>query len=81
MICLNFFFAIAAYLFLFILLLFWSWIFYNSNRYGDFPRLNVKFFQQCPICSHLFFNDEAKGVLTCPRCDSLIKEGEGGRLR
>lgn len=78
MISINFFVAIAGYLFLFILLLFCVWLLYNNNVGKEYPGLNVKFFRQCPICSHLFFDDEPKEVLVCPRCNSLIKiEKEG----
>jgi hypothetical protein len=76
MISINFLWAVAAYLFIFILLLFCNWLFYNYTRIDEDLSLNLKFFRHCPICSHIFFDYSEGKISACPRCNSLIRQEE-----
>ena len=51
---LNFSVAIAAYLCFSIFLVFALWIFYNFHRNGILD--DSKYLQQCPYCTHIFFD-------------------------
>jgi hypothetical protein len=54
-----------------LLLVFVLWIrynFFNSKEIDD----QIHFFQQCPYCTHIFFDYEDRRVKTCPKCKSLL---------
>jgi len=71
MISLDFFVAIALYLFLILLLVFGRWIFYNYNE-NQSAGFESKYLQQCPYCTYLFFDYEESKLKICPRCESYI---------
>ncbi len=70
--------AVSSYIFFGLALVIGKWIFYNSN--GDkeiFER--SEFLEQCPYCTHLFFDYQRSHLKVCPRCQSYlsVNPGEG----
>lgn len=71
MIALDFYFAIAAYLSLAIVLVLGPWIFYTYND-KDSMVIESQYLRQCPYCTHLFFDYDESKLTMCPRCESYI---------
>ena len=50
-----------------------NWIFYNYFREEEGDSKNeTKYFQQCPYCTHLFFDYADEPLKICPNCKSYI---------
>ena len=63
--------AIAIYIFLIVGLVIGKWIFYNlSEDNGVYER--SEFLEQCPYCTHLYFDYQRSGLKVCPRCQSYL---------
>lgn len=79
MIKIDFFWAIAVYIFLMISLVIGHWIFYTSRKEKDVFN-DTKFFQECPYCTYMFFNEEEGDRKMCPKCHSYmnIKDNQSG---
>ena len=78
MIALDFTLAISLILSFALLLVFGLWIRYNfiDNNKIDYQ---TNFFQQCPYCTHIFFDYRQSGVKICPKCKSLLGNNERKR--
>lgn len=63
--------AITTGIFIFLFLVFVSWIFYNFKRPLD-PSTKTDDLLQCPICSMVIFDYRKSGFLICPHCHSLV---------
>ena len=71
MIQIDFFLAIALYLFLTIGLVIGYWVFYNDSD-EDSMTIEARHLQECPYCAYLFFDYEESVLKICPRCESYI---------
>ena len=63
--------AISLYIFFGLALVIGKWMSYNCN--GDkeiFER--SEFLQQCPYCTHLYFDYQRSPLKVCPRCQSYL---------
>ena len=77
MIKIDFNVAIAAYLFLTIIVVMARWIFYNWYRDSN-KGADTQYMEQCPYCTYVFFDFQRAELKICPRCKSLItKTGKG----
>ncbi|MFA5060222.1 MAG: hypothetical protein WC676_06295 [Candidatus Omnitrophota bacterium] len=72
--------AVAAYLFSVILLVIGIWIFYNYSTEKK-GQGDAQYLQQCPFCTHVFFDYENSKVKICPRCESYIAAEDTGAAR
>ena len=72
MVPIDFFLAIAIYLFLAIGLVIGWWIFY-TYREDDSMYIESRYLQECPYCSYLFFDYRESELKICPRCESYIE--------
>lgn len=73
MIKVDFFVAVAAYLFLTTILVILRWIFYTCvNNSQDDLIQPLAHLVQCPYCAYLFFDYEQTSLKVCPRCESYI---------
>lgn len=71
MIKIDFIIAISLYLFLSILLVITSWMFYNWKEETDMVY-DVKYMVQCPYCVYLFFDYYELNLKMCPNCKSYF---------
>lgn len=71
MIVLDLISTISALLSVFLCLVFSLWIRYNfiEDRKIDY---RISSFEQCPYCTHIFFDYQKGSVKVCPKCKSLL---------
>ncbi len=81
MIKIDFFLAVAVYLFCVVVLVIGHWMFYNYFRGEEQDPFNkAEFLQRCPYCIYLFFDYGQDNFKICPRCRSYISL-EGPKTR
>ena len=72
MITIDFSWAIAIYLILTLCIAIGYWIFYNFDR-GENETTGSEFVEQCPYCTHIYFDYTVKPVKVCPCCHSYYE--------
>ena len=77
MIKIDFSLAISLYLFFTVLLVTVLWISYNWSKDHALSS-ETKHIEQCPYCTHVFFNYRQTKIPVCPRCKSYLEIEKGG---
>ena len=72
MVKIDFFWAIAIYLILTLCVAIGYWIFYNFNR-DEIDITRSENVEQCPYCTHVFFDYSMKPMKLCPCCHSYYE--------
>lgn len=73
MISLDFYSAVALYVFLFLSVILLIWVFAKKEKDKDLS-LDPKFIWFCSICSYTYINTKEEVISSCPRCSSLNKK-------
>lgn len=65
--------AIALYLFVTVVLVMASWIFYNWDKDKPLGE-QQQFLEQCPYCTFVFFDYKNSNIKICPNCKSYVTQ-------
>ena len=84
MLLVNFSFAVAIYLCLFLIFVLLVWVSGNKLKDKDLS-LDPKLIWFCSICSYTYINTKEGFISTCPRCGSYNKKtvdlfGNGNKI-
>jgi len=71
MIKIDFSLAVSLYHIFFTLLVLGLWIVYNKTKDRD-CIYDTRSFQQCPFCTHIFFEFNEEAPVICPQCRSYL---------
>jgi transposase-like protein len=69
--------AAALYIFFVLVVVIGKWIFYNLNDEATILGRS-QFLEECPYCTHVYFDYRRTRLKVCPRCQSYltIEDGE-----
>jgi hypothetical protein len=73
MINLDFYSAVALYIFFILNIIFLIWLFAKKEKDKDLS-LDPKFIWFCSVCSYTYINTKEEVISNCPRCGSYNKK-------
>jgi len=73
MINLDFSFAVALYILLFLNIILIIWVFSRRQKDKDLT-IDPKFIWHCCVCTYTYINTKEEAISMCPRCSSYNKK-------